>query len=309
MEISIVITNYNGINLLKETLPTVIDAAIKDPDNYYEILLIDDSSKDESVQFVKNTYFDIKIFVTPKNMGYMNANNFGVSKAKFPYVFCMNNDMKLTDKTISHLAVHFKDQNVFAASGKIFDWENKFLYGNRGGYFEKGHFSYFEKDENETHTQTLFACGGAFLCKKKIYEDLGGYDAELYHPYYYDETDLCFRALKMGFKIIYEPLSIAYHKVSQTAKKQYDTSQIKIISARNNYFFSIKNIHDKDLTKEMIKYIPLFLLRDFFKWKFRFIKAFFEVLKKWNLLMRKRKEEKIKGGKTSKEIFKAVTGK
>ena len=121
----------------------------------------------------------------------MHANNFGVGEAKFSLVFCINNDMKITHTTIRNLAKLFaKNDKLFAASGKIFDWDKKFIYGNRGGYFKKGHFSYYEKDENDTLTQSLFACGGAFLCRKKVYLALGGYDAELYSPYYYDETDL-----------------------------------------------------------------------------------------------------------------------
>ena len=141
-----------------------------------------------------------------------------------------------------------------------------------------------------------------------MYLELGGYDAELYSPYYYDETDLCFRALKQGLKIIYEPQSKAYHKVSQTVLRQYDDSRIKIISARNNYLFSIINIHDESMTKDMLLYIPFFLLKDLFKGKLRFWKAFRAVMDKWNLVMRKRTAEKAKGGLSAEEIFKAVNG-
>lgn len=308
MEISIVITNWNGVELLKETLPTILDAAVQDPDNYYEVLMVDDCSTDNSIAYVKENYPEVKIVRTPKNSGYMHANNFGVSQAKYSLVFCINNDMKIIPSTIPVLLRYFKDEQVFAASGKIYDWNGKFLYGNRGGYFKQGHFSYYEKDENDTSTQTLFACGGAFLCRKKMYLELGGYDAELYSPYYYDETDLCFRALKQGLKIVYDPDSAAYHKVSQTATRQYDDSKIKIISARNNYFFSIKNIHDEAMTKDMIKFIPLFLLRDLLKGKFRFWKAFKEVWKRWDFVMKKRAAEKAKGGLSAEEIFRAVNG-
>ena len=95
MEISIIITNYNGISIIKETLPTIVDAATQDPDNYYEILFIDDCSVDNSIQYVKKNYPDVKIRKTVKNSGYMHANNFGVNNAKFPLVFCVNNDMKI----------------------------------------------------------------------------------------------------------------------------------------------------------------------------------------------------------------------
>ncbi|MBN2145356.1 MAG: glycosyltransferase family 2 protein [Candidatus Aureabacteria bacterium] len=309
MEISIVITNWNGINILKDTLPTVLDAAVQDVDHIYEILLVDDCSTDDSVSYVKTNFSHIRVIKTPQNMGYMAANNFGVQNARFPLVFCLNNDMKINASTIPSLVKHFSDPRVFAASGKIFDWENHFLYGNRGGTFEKGHFSYFEKDPDDTYSQTLFACGGAFLCRKNLYLELGGYDAELYSPYYYDETDLCFRALKKGYPIIYEPRSVAFHKERQTVSRQYDTTRVKIISARNNYFFSLKNIHDPVMTRDMLIYIPLFLIRDAFKFRFRFWKAFWEVLKRLPFVLKRRKQEKQKGGLSAEEIFKAVNRK
>lgn len=306
-EITIVITNWNGFELLKETLPTVVACAQNDPVNIYEILMVDDCSTDESILFTEKHFPEIKILKTPQNLGYMGANNYGVLHARFPLVFCMNNDMKLEKDSIATLVPHFSDETVFAASGRIYDWKDKFLYGNRGGYFKRGHFSYFEKDEFETSSQTLFACGGAFLCRKKMYLDLGGYDAELYHPYYYDETDICFRALKKGWRIIYEPRSLCFHKVSQTRKKQLDDDETKIISARNNYFFSLKNIHDPSYTREMFLYVPLFLLRDALQGKKRFLKAFMEVIKKWDLVMKKRREEKHKGYiRSEKEIFNKI---
>jgi GT2 family glycosyltransferase len=306
MEISIVITNWNGAELLEETLPTVVDAAVRDPDHFYEILLVDDSSRDHSVSLVRERFPEVRIHPTPRNLGYMRANNFGVKQARSPLVFCLNNDVKIEPGTISRLARHFSDPRVFAASGRIFDWEGRFLYGNRGGRFEKGHFSYFEKDEHDTKTQTLFACGGAFLCRKSLYEELGGYDAELFEPYYYDETDLCYRALKKGYAVVYDPESRAFHKVAQTAEKQLPPPRIRVVSARNNYYFSIKNIHDATWTRDMVRYIPAFLIRDAFHGKFRFWKAFREVLRNYSLLRKKRRAEKEKGGIADREIFRRV---
>jgi GT2 family glycosyltransferase len=116
-------------------------------------------------------------------------------------------DIKLEEKSLALLAKHFDEGDVFAVSGKFYDFdETTFLYGNRGGYFRDGHFFLYEKGPDDD-SQTLFACGGAFMVDRKRYLDLGGFDL-LYHPLCYEEIDLSYRALKRGWEVRYEPESI-----------------------------------------------------------------------------------------------------
>ncbi|MBT5969365.1 MAG: hypothetical protein HOG61_08320, partial [Nitrospina sp.] len=118
-----------------------------------------------------------------------------------------------------------------------------------------------------------------------------GFD-NLYHPLYYEEIDLSYRALKRGWEVRYEPNSIAYHKVQSTITKQEKRRSIELISARNNYLFVWKNILDPSLTLQFILFIPLFLIRDLLKFKSRFWIAFFMALKRMPAALKSRKEEK-----------------
>lgn len=299
-------TNWNGRELLRDTLPLLIDAASADKENSYEILLIDDSSTDDSVKFVKETFPQIKIHVTPSNLGFIEASNYGVSKANAPYVMLLNSDMKLGMDTVPNLAKHIKEDGVFAVTPAVFDWKNNFQYGNRGGDFKFGHFSQYEKPINNTKTATMFACGGAFLFKKDIYEALGGFDNEIFYPYYYEEIDISYRALKRGYKIIYEKEAKVWHKIRGSISKDKHFDNIRIISARNNYLFTWKNITDKDKLISMFLFIPLFLIRDLFMLRTRFWKAFFQALKFLPKTLKKRKEEKKHFKLSDKEIFEKI---
>ena len=107
------------------------------------------------------------------------------------------------------------------------------------------------------------------MVDRNRYLELGGFDP-LYHPLYYEEIDLSYRALKRGWEVRYEPESIAYHKVQSTITRQKKRRQIGWISARNNYLFVWKNILDSGMTLSFMFYIPLFLIKDLFKMKFRF---------------------------------------
>ena len=278
-EITLIITNWNGSDLLRECLPTVLKAVEYDHDRLYEVMVIDDYSTDNSLEVLAEEFPEVRAEKTPQNLGFQEANNYGVRLAESKIVMPMNNDIKLDPKALYYLARHFANKDVFAVSGKVFAFDQTtFLYGNRGGYFQKGHFHLYEKSP-EDNSQTLFACGGAFMVNRQKYLELGGFDS-MYHPLYYEEIDLSYRALKRGWKVHYEPQSIAYHKVQATITRQEKRRRISLISARNNYLFVWKNILDRPMTFTFLIYTPLFLLRDLFQLKSRFWIAFYMALKR-----------------------------
>jgi len=291
-DITLIITNWNGKELLRECLPSIIKAVNFDSKRSYEIMVIDDCSSDDSLKILEEEFPEITRLKTPFNTGFQRANNYGIEQAQSKLVMPMNNDIKLDEDALFFLAEHFEEGNVFSVSGKFFGFDRKtFLYGNRGGYFKNGHFYLYEKAPDD-NSQTLFACGGAFMVDRERYIELGGFD-NIYHPLYYEEIDLSYRALKRGWKVHYEPKSIAYHKVQSTITKQEKKRSIELISARNNYLFVWKNILDPSLTLQFIFFIPLFLIRDLFKLKSRFWIAFFMALKRMPAALKSRKEEKI----------------
>ena len=290
-DITLVITNWNGKDLLRECLPSILKAVAFDSKRLYEIMVVDDCSTDDSLKFLEEEFPNVNRVKTPVNMGFQKANNYGIKKSDSRLVMPMNNDIKLDEDALLHLAEHFEQGNVFSVSGKFFGFDGKtFLYGNRGGYFKNGHFYLYEKEPDD-NSQTLFACGGAFMVDRKRYLELGGFD-NLYHPLYYEEIDLSYRALKRGWEVCYEPKSIAYHKVQSTITKQEKKRSIELISARNNYLFVLKNILDPSFTLEFIFFIPLFLIRDLFKLKSRFWVAFFMAIKRMPAAIESRRQEK-----------------
>jgi GT2 family glycosyltransferase len=268
-------------------------------------MVIDDCSNDNSLRILADEFPEVRAEQTPQNLGFQEANNYAVKLAESKIVMPMNNDIKLDPKALHYLALHFDNKDTFAVSGKIFAFDQTtFLYGNRGGYFHKGHFHLYEKPP-EDESQTLFACGGAFMVNRQKYLDLGGFDS-MYHPLYYEEIDLSYRALKRGWKVHYEPQSIAYHKVRATITRQEKLRRISLISARNNYLFTWKNILDRPMTLTFLFYIPLFLLRDLFRLKSRFWIAFYMALKRLPRALRGRSIEQSDALYSDREILSRI---
>ena len=292
-DITLIITNWNGRELLLECMPSVLKSVAYDKKRSYEIMVVDDCSSDDSLEILAQKFPTIRAEKTPVNYGFHGANNFGASLSRSRLIMPMNNDIKLDEDALFHLAEHFDgDKETFSVSGKFYAFDGTtFLYGNRGGYFRNGHFYLYEKEPDDT-SQTLFACGGAFMVDRKGYLKLGGFDP-IYHPLYYEEIDLSYRALKRGWKVLYEPKSIAYHKVQSTITRQEKKKQIELISARNNYLFVWKNILDQSMTYQFLFYIPIFLIRDLFRMKSRFWIAFYMALKRLPKVLKARKQEKL----------------
>ena len=303
--VSLVITNWNGRNLLEECLPSIVEAVKFDNDRKYIIQVVDDCSNDESVPYLKKQYPDINIIKTPVNMGFQGAVNFGVKNSESELITVLNNDIKIHKNAFKILSAHFDKKDIFAVTGAVFGWDEKtFLYGNRGGYFKGGHFYLFEKERYDS-SQTLFACGGAFICNRSKFLELNGFDT-IFHPLYYEEIDLSYRAMKRGWSILYEPEAIFYHKVQATITKQESKKRISFISGRNNYLFVWKNITDPGKMISYMIFIPVFLVRDLLKGKIRFWISFFWAIKKLPELLRKRKKEKQYFKLTDKEVLFAV---
>ncbi len=308
-DITLIVTNWNGRNLLRECLPTLKRAVENDPDHSYEVMVIDDCGSDDSLAVLAEEFPWVRAERTPRNLGFQGANNHAAGLTDSPVIMLLNNDIKLHPEALGHLARHFDDpmNPVFAVSGRIYDFdETSFLYGNRGGYFRHGHFHLYEKDEFDD-SQTLFACGGAMMVDRTRYLELGGFDS-LYHPLYYEEIDLSYRAQKRGWEVVYDAESIAYHKVRGTITRQKKLKQIGRISARNNYLFVFKNILNRNLTREFLWAIPLYLLRDLFAGRFRFWAAFSMALPRLPQALKSRQREREETILDDAEILNRING-
>jgi len=261
MNISVVIPNYNGENLLKKNLPKVFEAA-----KYYaseakasvEIIVIDDSSSDNSIEYIKyqiskikNTYqkskIIIKYFKNEKNLGFSSTVNRGVKESGGEIVVLLNTDVRPQKDFLIHLIPHFKDEKLFAVGCMDKSIENgKVILRGRGvGKWEKGFLVHSRGEVDKT--DTLWVSGGSGAFKKSIWEKLGGFD-ELYNPFYWEDIDLSYRAIKSGYKIVFEPKSVVVHEHEEGAiKKKYSDFKIKTIVYRNQLIFVWKNITDLDL--------------------------------------------------------------
>ena len=121
-------------------------------------------------------------------------------------------------------------------AAKMLLWDKKTLnFGRAIGSFRFGLFRRRLIDSSNI-TNTLYACGGGFAVDKTKFLRLGGFDEDMIA--YWEDADLCYRGWKRGWKTVYEPRSIIYHKFHGSYLKKCGESGIREISgkkAKNKY--------------------------------------------------------------------------
>lgn len=238
-KISVIIVNHNGKHLLKDCLASIYRQAFTG----VEILLIDNASKDGSVEYVTDAFPNVKVIGMESNVGFAAANNEGLKHSSGHYIMLFNNDAEMEKDCLRHLhdAMETDPQIGICAtkmivSGKdILDSAGDGFAMNLKG-FKRGEGEHEKKYEQEEYI--FGACAGAALYRRKMIEEIGFFDGDFF--LIHEDTDLNFRAQLAGWKVIFVPTAVVYHKVRSTiGHMSYDAVYYTL---RNSELVRLKNI-------------------------------------------------------------------
>jgi len=245
--ISVVIPNYNGKNLLEKNLPSIY-AALEHANIEYEIIVSDDCSSDNSLEFLKTIYPDIKVFSTDTNLGFSGNCNNGIKNATQTLTCVTNTDVNFDVNYFKNALPHFSDKNLFAVKGKIVNYEGDpenitTINETCLTYIKRGVIRFkcdIEPDNNKMSKDIggqYVGLGCCFVANTHLLKSIGGF-YEIFSPYYWEDSDIAITALEQGYNLVYEKDSIIYHNHGSTISKTQASSKRKIISNRNKLIFS-----------------------------------------------------------------------
>lgn len=334
--VSIVIPTWNGLDLLRQFLPSVIRAA----DSYslqsnasIELLIVDDGSKDATVEWligegfsekqspasgeVANSSGEFRIsrryIRNESNRGFGETCNRGFAEAAYRLVFLLNNDVEVDESAVATLVRHFYNPEVFAAHCRVYDLQSQREVGTgklgdfaRGFIRVHGSYSVDEKDASEsepvkTLKYSMFAGGGSAMFDRDKFLELGGFEP-LLSPFYWEDVELSYRAWKRGYKVIYEPRSITRHRISSTIGK-LGRRRVRVIEQRNRLIFHWINLQDKALLISHVLWVILLTITAPFRLQPLFIFSVFEALKRLPEIRRRRREEKSETKRSDRQVF------
>ena len=196
-----------------------------DYDNY-KVIVVENGSNDNSYEILRDNCNDEILIKSKENLGFAGGNNLGIEKALedgAEYVLLLNNDTIVEKDFLSELVNSFNyDEKVGIVGCKINYYNNPNIINYAGGEIVWNKFTtrFFDcdkedVDKTEELKEITFVSGCAMMISTKVIKEIGALD----HSYfmYYEDTDYCARAIEKGFKLMYQPSSKIYHKISSSS--------------------------------------------------------------------------------------------
>lgn len=257
-KVSVVILNYNTKYFLEQFLPSVNQSSYQN----LEIVVIDNASNDDSVQYIKQNFEHIKLIELDKNYGFTGGYNRGLKLIESDFYILLNSDVQVKQNWIEPMVdLVLKDEKIAAIQPKILDYKNKnqFEYaGASGGMIDqygfpfcRGRvFDHLEKDNGqyEDIQEVFWATGAALFVNSKLYHELGGLDEDFFA--HMEEIDFCWRLQNNGYKVMVCPESVVYHVGGGTLQKS--NPKKTYYNFRNGLILLIKNLPQSQLISIII---------------------------------------------------------
>lgn len=233
MDISISIASYNTADLLKRCLNSIYKhtKGLK-----FEVIVVDNRSKDRSVEMVKKNFPRVKIIANKTNKFFSKANNQALKIASGKYFLILNSDTYFTDNSLKKMVDYMEKNTEIGACEGIEVYEDGRILQTGSGFstplidfFELSilgtrlknkklinRYRLVEYDRRENFEIDV-GCDAFLMVRKMIMDKIGGYDKRFL--LYYTENDLCLRIKKLGYKIMHLGDSQVMHRVSASVEK------------------------------------------------------------------------------------------
>ena len=283
-KIPIIILNWNGIQDTLECL----DSLMQQTHQNFQVYLVDNGSEASDAHILKekfNKHPKVQLILNPKNLGFTKGNNEILRKYILPnpdykYVLLLNNDTTQDKDWIKELVLCAETQQAQIISTKMINYFDQTKLDNVGHQMlntgEIIPIGHNEPIENHTTpTENMGACAGAALYDVEMLRKIGILDE--YFTTGYEDAEIGVRANVLGYKTVYAPKAIVYHKVSQSVAKIWNYEYVLQIQVNIYYSFlklMPKSILLLNLPFLLFKFIALFLINLLF-WRPKFLKILF----------------------------------
>lgn len=246
--VSIAILNWNGRRYLEQFLPSVMGTTYANK----EVVVIDNASTDDSLEFLRTHYPSVKIVRLAKNHGFAKGYNEGLKQVQADYYVLLNSDVEVEPGWMEPvIGLMESDKSIGACQPKLrqFHQREYFEYaGAAGGWldylgypFARGRvFDDCEKDEGQFDdaAPVFWASGAAMFVRSELFHRLHGFDEFFFA--HQEEIDLCWRMQLAGYQVYACPASVVYHVGGGTLPK--GNARKVFLNFRNNLVMMAKNL-------------------------------------------------------------------
>jgi len=250
LDLSIIIVNWNTRELLRECLSSIyeqMDGHLK-----YEVVVVDNNSKDNSQEMVKNTFPNVLLIANNENVGFVKANNIGMRSSCGRNILLLNSDTKLLDGAMYELLDYFDQHpDVGVMTGKVLNEDGSFQRPFRrfphplGAYMRHTfrlvvgfntplHRRYFmESVDGNSYAEVDWVTGAYLFVRRELLDVDRVFDEEIFM--YYEDTLLCYRVKQKGYRCMYLPIAPIIHYGGESAKLVH--AKAGFLSFRGSVYF------------------------------------------------------------------------
>ena len=231
-KLSIITINYNTLRLTSQCIESIGKIYKKElNENVFEIIAVDNASKDQSgeeLEKYESRIKNFKLIKSKENLGFGNGNNLGEANAKGKYILFLNSDTKIEDDGFNKM-VEFMEKNPDAGilGGRLKNLDGSRQSSAGADYnlwnvfflllgFER--FGFLRESPNAIK-KVAWVSGACMMVRKDIFEKLGGFEKELFM--YMEDVDLCFRAKQKGFLTYYYPNIALIHQERGSSNRTF----------------------------------------------------------------------------------------
>ena len=216
MTTSVIVPNYNGIDLLRNCIISLLNHD-RVPD---QIIVVDDGSSDGSADIVRDEFPMVTLIALDRNTGFTGANNAGLNAATGDFLVLLNNDCIVEDGWLTALLGRMEDHNVAAVTSSMRNIGDINVMDSAGGEID---WMGFSRDTGKgepasKHTafmEILYPCGGAVMIRRSALPDSSRLFWNRLFPYQ-EDLDLGFELQRSGWKVVFEPEAVVRHMHSAT---------------------------------------------------------------------------------------------
>lgn len=236
-KVTVVIPNYNGIKYIRGCMDSLLTQKEEGID--FHVVVVDNASKDGSLEVLKKEYPQIQLIALEENTGFCHAVNVGIEASQTPYVILLNNDTVVKPGFVKELVQTIDaDEKIFSVSSMMLSMQNEEIIDDAGDGYSLLGWAYSrgkgkQASKYEKPAEVFAACGGAAIYRKSILEKIGYFDEN--HFAYLEDIDIGYRARIYGYKNLYEPAAKVIHAGSATSGSRYNEFKTKLASANNAY--------------------------------------------------------------------------
>lgn len=280
-KIAVVILNWNGCEMLRSFLPSVVSLSEADGAVVY---VADNGSSDASVEMLRREFPSVRLILLKENHGFADGYNLALQEVEAEYVVLLNSDVEVTEHWLLPLTGYMDAHpEVAACQPKLRSWRQKeqFEYaGAAGGFLDRYGYPFCrgrimgvveeDRGQYDSIVPVFWATGAALFIRLRDYREAGGLDGRFFA--HMEEIDLCWRLRAQGRRIVCVPQSVVYHVGGATLKKE--NPHKTFLNFRNNLVMLYKNLPAQELAAVMrVRAVLDYVAALNFLFKFQFSNA------------------------------------